>query len=237
MAKSKPRATRSRKTFAWRQITAVIIGVLFIIQLMPWARSYIDNGRSDCTFGGITVDGFRQLLAQAKAQPWHVVSSDLDHKRVPGPGPMQSQDAYPIADKLLERIRKLAPMPSRSTDEELAAAHAVMLSIGAELVRIERIGWNTRAKENAYFLYLLPKRRLTHFCFACFVWPYVGIEVGFGRSTAADEFSLHSVRYVTPWFDISNGTMMNPGGEERNAQGECPAFPLKCGDKPSRRYI
>ena len=223
MAKSKPRAKRSRKSIAWRQFAAVIVGALLILQLMPWARSYIDNGRSDCAFKGITLERFRHLLAQAKAQPWHVVSSDLRYTR-------QWQKGFPIEDKLLDRIQKLTPMPSHSGDEQLAAAHAVLLSIGAELVRIERIGWNPRANENAHFSYLLPKRRLTHFCFTCFFWPYVGIDIGFGRSSAADDFSLHSVRYATPHFDLSGGSMIDPGEWERNAQGKCPAFPLKGGD-------
>jgi hypothetical protein len=227
-----------------KRIAAVVLvmaGGLVALLLALWAISVIDfaAGPENCAFNSVTEDQYQQLLVQAKAQRWTVwpglsngifwPSEQPPADRDPHPDylpqylPQRLKAAYgPATDeKLLALIRQLVGPQSRSADRELAAAHALMRGIGAELVSIFNIApYDGHSKID--FTYFLPQRRFAPLCLLCWLLPYTRIQVVFDRPVATGIVALDRVVVVHSKLDG------NPS-KEPNIEGPCPAFP------PSRR--
>lgn len=206
-------------------IVVVIPGGLIALLLMLWAISFIDlgGGPEKCAFNSVTEDEYRQLLVQAKAQRWTVWPDLSNGIFFPS---IQSPKGYSVPgatygpatdDKLLGFIRQLVPADSRSADRELAAAHALMRSIGAELVDISNIApYNGRASIS--FTYFLPQRRFAPLCLLCFIFPDTTILVNFDRPVATGVVALAHVAVLHPKLDTH-------GTKAPKTAGPCPAFP------------
>jgi hypothetical protein len=106
---------------------------------------------------------------------------------------------------------------SRSADRELAAAHALMRSMGAELVYVFDIApYNGHSSID--FTYFLPQRRFAPLCLLCWLLPYTTIQVMFDRPIASGTIALDRVVVMHAKLDG------NPR-KEPNTLGPCPAFP------------
>jgi hypothetical protein len=231
MAISEDPMSRPKRWVTWPRCLA-ILGVLLMfrtitIDLVPWARSFFDSEQLSCDFNTITTKDFEKLLGQARTQPWQVEFGDLTSKMVRidrGAGRLWGEQlVHPIEDKLLARIQQLIPSPSLSPDDELAATHAVMRSIGAKFADV------VDSKYNNYITvrYTLPGRRLDPYCIGCFFWPYDMFLVEFARPHTSVITSLDRLRYVTANFDLSTGRVIHSGGVDLNKIKSCPTLSSK----------
>jgi hypothetical protein len=155
----------------------------------------------------------------------------------PGPfGPVLSQGVFRPSDRwfalpsahfeqslgnrLREVVEELAG-DHPSADVELAAAHALMRSIGADLVTtFEILGFPERDRHIVQFRYFLPQRRFAPLCFLCVVWRYTTIAVNFQRDPATTSYQFDGITVL--YGDLKYNP--NPT-QERNVDAKCPAFP------------
>lgn len=207
---------RPKKWLTWRRCVVIVGALLLAMLLRPWAGSLIDLGDPECEFDTVTAVDFRQLLAEARRLPWRLETGDIS--------PRQEFWDYPIEGKLLNRIHQLVPSQSRSVSEELAATHAVMRSIGAEISRIDG-----EFKFGLHLYYLLPAWRLRRGgvlnCLDCFVLPYQGLRIVFRSTRTNAAVVLDEIRYDNAVsFDLSTGRIQYPGYVGSNVRGRCLDF-------------
>lgn len=123
--------------------------------------------------------------------------------------------------QLLAHIRELVGA-DQSIDRQLASAHAVMRSAGAEYVSVLEVpDMHRNGFSHVYFKYFLPTIRFAPGCFICLAWWYTTIDIIFSHARAADRYALDRVNL------LSAQLKYNPNKESaRNvAKGDCPAFP------------
>jgi hypothetical protein len=85
-----------------------------------------------------------------------------------------------------------------SSSRQLASAHAVMRSIGAEYVRTQELPdtGRTNASSRVYFTYYLPQVRFASACFFCLVWWYTTIDLMFSHELATDRYEFQAVNVL-----------------------------------------
>jgi hypothetical protein len=205
-------------------VVLLIAGASTALLLTLWAMSFIDfaGGPENCAFNSVTEDEYQRLLVQAKAQRWTVwpdLSNGIFGPSIqPSDGGTAKTVFGPAADKkLLAFIRELVPPESRSPDRELAATHALMRSIGAELVRISDVP-RSQGHSSITFDYSMSQRRFAPLCLFCLIFQDTSVRVGFDRQIATGMVALDRVRVQHPKLDYHAGRApKNPG--------LCPAFP------------
>lgn len=203
-------------------VTLLIAGGLTALLLTPWVMSVIApiGTPERCAFNSVTEDGYQQLLAQARAQRWTVwpgLSNGIFWPADQGPRPPMTDWEPEAAPKLLAFIRELVAPEARSADKELAAAHAVMRSIGAELFQVFDVP-NSQGPSQILFNYFMPQRRFAPLCLFCLIWPDTAIRIVFDRHAGTGVVALNRV-----WV-LHAGVDYRPR-KERNVSGTCPAFP------------
>jgi hypothetical protein len=213
----------------WIAITAtavVLVPLLTMITLWIASLPIWQSEPDDCVFNTVLNTQYRNMLDQAKRQPWTVwpglsdgVFWPSDHGfRLPSP-----QFAQAVGKRFREAIDELAG-DHPSADVELAAAHALMRSIGANLVSSLELRPFPEAGQPhpfVYFRYFLPQRRFAPLCLTCLIWRYTTVAVKFEHDVATNAFRLDSII-------VLNGDLKyDPDPiKERNVNKACPEFPV-----------
>jgi hypothetical protein len=195
----------------------VSIGTLIVL----WGLSFIDPApqQDDCTFGSVTNPEYRRLLGQAKTQKWSVwpgLSNGLFWVSDSGMSGAQATQALESSqgEYLYRSIERLT-FDHGSPDAQLAAAHAVLRSMGADWVRVSE--FPSGSSTDVEFTYFLPQRRFAPLCLHCLAWPFTTVDVHFRR---AESESLDRV------IVLHGGLEYDPRKVDRSAHA-CPAFPTR----------
>jgi hypothetical protein len=227
-AEAIPGAKGTLVRFALRLLQVLLVAVFGTLGLLIvlWLLTFVDPApaQDDCAFGSVSKAEYLQLLRQAKAQDWTVwpgLSNGLfsASERVP------SRSTLPLESSTAKELRKfiseLTPADAPA-DQQLAAAHALMRSIGAEYVRVSNVpdfrknGQITTAYVN--FQYFLPQRRFAPLCLFCLIWRYTTIAIAFRHEIAAGTYALRGVNVAHSGLDYDPE-------KTRNIADACPAFP------------
>jgi hypothetical protein len=199
-------------------LSLLIVLCLWLVTL-PWQFE-----KADCAFRGVSKAQYENLLDQAKHQSWTVWPglsngvfwpSDRGF-RWPSPGFEQS-----LSQRLRQAVDELVP-DHPTADVRLAAAHALMQSLGASLVSVSEVRPFPEAGQPhalVYFRYFLRQRRFAPLCLTCFLWRYTTIAIGFQRDPSR-EYKFASIT-------VLNGDLKyDPDPfKERNLNTACPSFP------------
>jgi hypothetical protein len=197
-----------------------VLGTLLALPTLLWAAfwivSFIDRlGQEKCKFGSIDDVEYESILYRASAQRWTVWPGLSNGVFLPSSGEN-------IAGQIVLHVGELAGSDP-SSSRQLASAHAVMRSIGAEYVQtfeVPDVGQNS-ASSRVYFTYYLPKVRFAPACFFCLVWWYTTIDVIFSHELATDRYEFQPVNVLQSGL---KGNLIKKGA--RNVPvGACPALP------------
>lgn len=208
--------------------TAVVLPLLTMIGLWIGSLPIWQSDRDDCVFNTTSNTQYRSLLDQARRQSWTVWPGLSDGViwpsdrglRMPTP-----QFEQALGGRLREAVGELAG-DHPSADVELAAAHALMRSIGANLVNVIEIPdfhqGDRKVRSNIIFRYYLPQRRFAPLCLHCLVWRYSTIAIDFQHGLATDTHRLD--RIVVLHGDLK----YDPDPiKDRNVDTDCPTFPAQ----------
>jgi hypothetical protein len=202
-----------------------ISGMPLALLGLLWAISFVDVFiPQDCSFGSVTASEYQKILSAARAQRWTVwpgLSNGVFFPSDRGIGVPTSSFDDAVNNQLLDHARELAG-PGQSADRQLAAAHAVMHSIGAEYVRVSEIPDTHRTSvSNVHFTYFLPTIRFAPGCLICLAWWYTTIDIIVSHDIGAHQYQLNATNV------LSAQLKYNPDKERaRNLpKGECPVFP------------
>lgn len=195
-----------------------VLGTLLAIPTLLWAGiwivSLIDRFGEKCYFGSINDVEYENISSRANAQPW-TVWPGLSN------GVFFASRGDNIGRQLILHIGELAG-PDPSSNRQLASAHAVMRSIGAEYVQTQELPdtGRTNASSRVYFTYYLPQVRFAPACFFCLVWWYTTIQIIFSHELATDRYEFQAVNVLHAQLKY------NPSKERaRNIPwGSCPAL-------------
>ena len=208
----------------WLKVLLLTIGAAVGPLVVLWLASFSAPApaQDDCAVGSVTKDEYERLLVRAKAQRWTVwpdLSNGIFGPSIqPSDGGTAKTVFGPAADeKLLAFIRQLVPPESRSADRELAAAHALMRSIGADLVRIFE-GLGSQGHSSISFEYSMSQRRFAPLCLFCPIFEDTSISVVFDRHIATEMVALDRVRVQHPKLDYH-------ASKAPKISESCPAFP------------
>ena len=118
------------------------VGLLFALPVLLWAFSFTELlGLEKCSVGSISVAEYERILSRAGAQRWTVWPGLSNGVFWPSDngfrGPTASFNSN-LNDQLLSHIRELAGSDP-SINRQLASAHAVMRSMGAEYVQTQEV--------------------------------------------------------------------------------------------------
>lgn len=203
-----------------------IPGMLLALLGLLWAISFVDVIiPQDCSFGSVTKSEHQKLLSAARAQRWTVwpgLSNGVFFPSDRGIGVPTSSFDDAVNSQLLDHVRELAG-PGQSADRQLAAAHAVMHSIGAEYVSVLEVPNMDRQGASTYvsFRYYLPQVRFAPACVFCLKWWYTSIQVIFSHELATDRYEFERVNVLHSGL---KGNLIKEGA--RNVPvGACPALP------------
>jgi hypothetical protein len=140
-------------------------------------------------------------------------------RRLPSPRFEQA-----LGERLREAVDELAG-DHPSVDVELAAAHALMRSLGAHLVSAFEIpGFPERDRHTVQFRYFLPQRRFAPLCLTCLIWRYTTIAVKFEHDLAANAYRFDGIAVLHGDLKYDPDPI-----KERNVSTTCPAFPVSSG--------
>lgn len=199
----------------------LILVMLWITSLPVWQFE-----KEDCAFGVVSDEQYKSVLGQAKRQSWTVwpgLSDGLFWPSDRGLRPSSAKFEQQLGERLREEINKLAG-DRPSAEFQLAAAHAVMRSIGARLVNTSEVRAfpaGGRPHPLVYFRYFVPQRRFAPVCLGCLLWPYTTISVKFAHNLAANSYQFDSV------IVLHGDLKYDPDPiKERNISSACPAFPV-----------
>ncbi|UPJ47543.1 hypothetical protein IVB30_30355 [Bradyrhizobium sp. 200] len=201
------------------------VGLLFALPVLLWAFSFTERfGLEKCSIGSISIAEYQIILSRAGEQRWTVWPGLSNGVFWPSDSGVRDPTASVnsnLNDQLLSHIRELAgsdPTISR----QLASAHAVMRSMGAEYVQTLELSdmRPDRAGSLVYFKYFLPQVRFAPACVLCLVWWYTTIDVIFSHELAADRYELQAVNV------LHAGLKGSPDkNRARNVPwGSCPEF-------------
>lgn len=207
-------------------ITVAVVLSPFLLALVLWTASFpIWQSQPECGFGTVSASQYRALLNRADRQPWSVwpgLSQGVFAPSNRSTGAWGTQFEQALGARFRGAIDEVAG-PHPSGDAQLAAAHAVMRSIGASLVRTIEVAQFPKATHPnpiVYFRYFLPQRRLAPACLSCFFFRYTTISVDFAHDLMTDTYKLHDVIVLLSTLDYDPEP-----GRERNITTACPAFP------------
>ena len=138
------------------------MGLLFALPVLLWAFNFTERfGLEKCSIGSISGAEYQNILSRAGAQRWTVwpgLSNGVFWPSDSGfRGPTASFNSN-LNDQLLSHIRELAGSDP-SINRQLASAHAVLRSMGAEYVQTQEVPdmRGDRAGSRVYFTYYLPQ--------------------------------------------------------------------------------
>jgi hypothetical protein len=198
------------------------VGLLFALPVLLWAFSFTERlGLEKCSIGSISAAEYQNILSRADAQRWTVWPGLSNGVFWPSDrgfrGPTASFNSN-INDQLLSHIRELAGSDP-SVSRQLASAHAVMRSMGAEYVQTQEVP-NMRGGSHVRFTYFLPQVRFAPVCVLCLIWSHTTIDVIFSRELATDRYELQAVNV------LHAGLKGSPDKDRaRNVPwGSCPEF-------------
>ena len=193
-----------------------VLGTLLALPTLLWAVvwvvSFIDRfGQERCTFGSINDVEYERISSRASAQRLTVWPGLSNGVFFPSSGDN-------IGGQLVLHVRELAGSDP-SSNRQLASAHAILRSIGAEYVHTLEVRRNN-ASSNVLFTYYLPQVRFAPACFFCLVWWYTTIDVIFSHELATDRYEFQAVNVLHAQLKY------NPAKESaRNVPwGSCPAL-------------
>lgn len=202
------------------------MGVLLAVPILIWAFSFIGLlGQEKCSNGSISDADYEQILSQAGAQRWTVWPSLSNGVFWPSDagfrGPTESFERT-ISDQLLSHIKDLAGSDS-SANRQLASAHAVLRSMGAEYVQTLEVPDTRRDRagySHVHFKYFMPKVRFAPLCIFCLAWWYTTLDVIFSHELAADRYESLEINV------LHAGLKYNPdkNGARNVPWGSCPEF-------------
>jgi len=174
------------------------VGLLFALPVLLWAFSFTELlGLEKCSIGTIRDAEYQSLLSRAGAQRWTVWPDLSNGVFWPSDrgfrGPTASFNSKQN-DQLLSHIGELAG-PDPSVSRQLASAHAVLRSMGAEYVQTQEVPDIRRghAGSRVHFTYYLPQVRFAPACVPCLIWWYTTIDVIFSHELAAGRYELQAV--------------------------------------------
>ena len=171
-----------------------LIGMLGMLVAVPGVLWVINFGdllaEQGCSFGSMSSVDYRHLLSGANAQRWTVWPGLSNGVFLPS-------DSDDVNNQLLAHIQELAGS-TQSANRQLAAAHAIMRSIGAEYVQFQEVPEMHRngARSRVYFTYFLPQIRFAPACLLCLVWWHTTIDIIFSHELATDRYELQSVNVL-----------------------------------------
>lgn len=211
---------------------AIVAASLVIVPLLTLAALWIASlpmwqfETEDCAFGVVPNTQYKSLLEQAKRQTWTVwpgLSDGLFWPSDRGLKPSSAKFEQQLGEKLREEINQLAG-DRPSAEFQLAAAHAVMRSVGARLVNTSEIRAFPAGGQPhplVYFRYFVPQRRFAPLCLGCVLWRYTTISVKFAHNLTANSYQFDSV------IVLHGDLKYDPDPiKERNISSACPAFPV-----------
>jgi hypothetical protein len=204
---------------------AIIILILIGVVLGPWGLSFVDPApaQDNCPLKSVSHSEYLRLLAEAKAQDWTVwpgLSKGIfwpsDRWLAP---PVSDQPLESSAAERLFRSIEALPFDHNSADAQLAAAHAVMRSIQAELVDVDSLVAIPDAgmPPATLFRYYIPQRRFAPLCLPCFFWRYTTIGVVFREETNSKKYGLDVV--------VQNSNLKYDPQKKQNPDTVCPELP------------
>jgi hypothetical protein len=177
------------------------VGVLFALPVLLWAFSFTELfGQEKCSIGSISDVEYQRILSRAGEQRWTVwpgLSNGVFWPSDSGfRGPTASFNGN-LNDQLLSHIRELAGSDP-SINRQLASAHAVMRSMGAEYVQTQEVPdmRGDRTSSRVRFTYYLPQVRFAPACVLCLIWSYTTIDVIFSHDLATDRYELQAVNVL-----------------------------------------
>jgi hypothetical protein len=210
---------------------AVAVGILACpigLLLCLWAISFIDPAASqnDCALNLVSKDQYLQLLAQANAQKWTVwpgLSRGIIWPSDQWYGDPSDTFATTVDQKLTHSVESLT-FDHDSPEAQLAAAHAVMRSIGAEFVSIleaQQFHVNDTVRPaTIWFTYFIPQRRFAPLCVGCLLWWFTTIDVHFDRDQTAGKPVFNRVVVLF-------GNLKYDPQKEKQRNAICPEFPSR----------
>jgi hypothetical protein len=202
------------------------VGLLFALPVLLWAFSFTERfGLEKCSIGSIGDVEYQRILSRAGAQHW-TVWPDLSNgvfwpsdRGFRGPTASFSSN---VNAQLLSHIRELAGSDP-SINRQLASAHAVMRSMGAEYVQTQEVPdmRRDRTGSRVRFTYYLPQVRFAPACVLCLIWWYTTIDVIFSHDLATDRYELQAMNIL--YAGLKGGTPDK--NRARNVPwGSCPEF-------------
>jgi len=207
-----------------RIIALPMAGVL----LGSWAVSFIDPApaQNDCPLQSVSHREYLLLLAAAKEQDWTVwpgLSKGIFWPSDNWLAPPARNQAFELSinERLLRSIEDLT-FDHASGDAQLAAVHAVMRSIHAEFVSVQKVGacdgCSPPNPPRVYFRYFIPQRRFAPLCLPCFIWWYTTIGVSFSQDSSNDRYALEQIA-------VLNADLKYDPHKERERNAVCPELP------------
>jgi hypothetical protein len=213
------------------KVISIVAGVVVFAPALTlvalWISSFPiwQSQLEDCEFGKISNSQYRSMLEQAKRQSWTVwpfLSDGLFWPSDRGFRPPSSIFEKSISKQLQDAISELAGKQPIG-EVELAAAHAVMRSIGASLVNISEVPAFPKVGQihpTVQFRYFLPQRRFAPLCLVCLIWRYTTIIISFDHDVAAATYQLDGVTVLHGDLKYDPDPV-----KELNVTSACPAFP------------
>jgi hypothetical protein len=210
-------------------IAAAVVLVPLLTTIVLWAATLPiwQSERDDCVFNTVSNTQYRHMLDQAKRQSWTVWPGSSDGVFWPsdrGLGTPSPQFEPSLGGRLRVAIDELAG-DHASTDVQLAAAHALMRSIGAKLVSIFEIPdfpqGGRQVRTTVQFRYFLSQRRFAPLCLTCVIWRYTTISVNFEHDLVANAYKLNGVVVLHGDLKYDPDPV-----KERNVNTSCPSFPV-----------
>jgi hypothetical protein len=209
-------------------LTVVLIALAPFIGLVGvWLFTLLYDpapAQDNCAFGSVSKSDFQRMLAKAKRQDWAVwpgLSNGIFWPSVH----TQAVTVMPPVDKvtnakLLSFISRLTSK-SPSTNERLAAIHALMRSMHAEYTSVSEIPDLAQhgkvLSSKVYFTYLLPQIRFAPLCVFCFLFWNTSIGFVFDHTIATDTYRLDHAGI------LHSGFKSDPNYEHHPKA--CPSFP------------
>lgn len=206
---------------------AVLVPLLTMVTLWIASLPIWQSDPDDCVFNTVSNTQYKSMLVQAKRQPWTVWPGLSNGMFWPSDRGWKSERSPQFEKALGDRFRGIVDElvhDRRSADMELAAAHALMRSIGARLVSVFEVPpFPEAGRPHAllYFRYFLPQRRFAPLCLTCLVWRYTTIAVTFEHDLVSNAYQFDGITVQHGDFKYDPDPI-----NERNVSTTCPAFPV-----------
>jgi hypothetical protein len=206
-----------------------IVATFFFLLIGLWVGTWpVWSWEDDCQIGQVSKQQYRQMLRQAKGEIWGVwpnLSNGIFWPSDRGLYPASRSFEKGINERLQQAMEQLN-FDRSSADAQLAAAHAVLRSIGADFTRVSEIAdFRQQGKlvsTHVNFLYFLPQRRFAPLCLVCFLFRYSTISISFRHDLIADVYRFDH-------FNVLHGEFKYDAdpNKSRNVHTACPAFPRR----------